>query len=267
MHCHGGNATVPIWRVLASFDGISSWTPLKPQHCNTNPKPLANQLWCIDYLTPPTPFIVPYRLPAFLESLMPLKNWYSIHARWSKSNLKHSIRSCGIFSSLKHNFIAYPSFKVTDCIFEIHQLWQSGFSWLYSNCYCSCLFELEIMKIGQSSYKMYSNNIGNCQESMTILNACTKKKSGILLKAQGITVIAIGKLGTVSKGLVQELEDMEIRTSREHRKFSLNTEKNPGDLRRLAVTQTPVRSPPINDDAKNSQKSKIIIWNICGTWT
>ena len=32
MHCPGGNATKPIWRVLASFDGISCWTPLKPQH-------------------------------------------------------------------------------------------------------------------------------------------------------------------------------------------------------------------------------------------
>ena len=32
MHCPGGNATEPIWRVLASSLGISSWTPLKPQH-------------------------------------------------------------------------------------------------------------------------------------------------------------------------------------------------------------------------------------------
>ena len=32
MHCPGGNATNPIWRVLASSDGISSRTPLKPQH-------------------------------------------------------------------------------------------------------------------------------------------------------------------------------------------------------------------------------------------
>ena len=46
---------------------------------------LANQLWCSDFLTPPTPLIIPHRLPAFLESLMTLKNWYSLHARWSKS--------------------------------------------------------------------------------------------------------------------------------------------------------------------------------------
>ena len=71
MHCPGGNATDPIWRVLASSQGISSWTPLKPQHSNPNPNPLANQLRCIDFLTPPTPLIIPDRLPAFLESLMP----------------------------------------------------------------------------------------------------------------------------------------------------------------------------------------------------
>ena len=73
------------------------------------------------------------------------------------------------------SFIAYRSSKVSshpDCIFEIHQLWQSGFSRVYSNC---CSFEREIIKIGQSSHKMYSNNILNFQESTTILYTCTKK--------------------------------------------------------------------------------------------
>ena len=64
---------------------------------------------------------------------------------------------------------------MSDCIFEIHQLWQSGFSWVYSNCYCSSSFKPEIIKIGQSSHKMYRKNIVNFQESTTILNACTKK--------------------------------------------------------------------------------------------
>ena len=178
MHCSGGNATDPIWRVLASSQGISSWTPLKPQHSNLNPNRLANQLWCIDFLTPPTPLIIFHRLPAFLESLMLLKNWCSTHARWSKSSLKHSICFCGIFPSLKRNFIAYRSSKVSsrpDCIFEIHQLWQSGFSRVYSNSCCSCSFECEIIKTGQSSHKTYSNNILNSQESTTILNAHMKK--------------------------------------------------------------------------------------------
>ena len=175
VHCPGGNATDPISRVLASSDGISSWSTLKPQHSNLNPNPLANQLWSIDFLTPPTPFIIPHRLTAFLESLIPLKNWFSIHTKWSKSSLKYSIRFCGIFSSLKHNFMAYRSSKLSDCIFEIPQLWQSGFSRVYSNSYCNCSFEPGIIRIGQSSHTMYSNNILNFQESTTILNAGTKK--------------------------------------------------------------------------------------------
>ena len=185
MHFPGGNATDSIWRELASSDGIPSWTPLKPQHSNPNPNrnPLANKLWCIDFLVPPSPFIIPHRLPAFLESLMPLKNWCSIHARCSKSSLKHYIRFSVIFPSGKQNFIAYRSSKVSsrpDCNFEILLLCQSGFSRVYSNCCCSYWFEPEIRRIGQSSHKMYSNKILNFQESTTILNACTKKSRNIL---------------------------------------------------------------------------------------
>ena len=84
------------------------------------------------------------------------------------------------FPSLKHNFIAYRSCKGSsrpDCVFEIHQQWKSGFSRVYSNYCCSCSFEPEIIKINQSSHKMYSNNVVNFQESTTILNACTKDVS------------------------------------------------------------------------------------------
>ena len=91
--------------------------------------------------------------------------------------------SVAFFPSLKQIFIAYRFSKVSsrpDCIFEIHQLWQSGFSRVYSNSFCSCWFEPEIIKIGQSSHKMYSNNIVNFQESTTILNACTKKSGNLL---------------------------------------------------------------------------------------
>ena len=111
VHCTAGNATEPIWRVLASSNGISSRTPLKPQHGNPNPKPLAYQLWCIDFLTPSTPLNIPHRLPGFPESLMPLKNSCSIHARWSKSSLTHSIRFCGIFSKFKTEFYCISFFK------------------------------------------------------------------------------------------------------------------------------------------------------------
>ncbi len=51
---------------------------------------------------------------------------------------------------------------------------------MYSSSYCRCSFEPEIIKIGQSSHKIYSNNIVNFQESKTILNACTKKSGNLL---------------------------------------------------------------------------------------
>ena len=59
--------------------------------------------------------------------------------------------SVAFFPSLKQNFIAYISSKLStrpDCIFEIHQLWQSGCSRVYSNCWSSSSFEPEIIKIG-----------------------------------------------------------------------------------------------------------------------
>ena len=88
--------------------------------------------------------------------------------------------SVAFFPNLKQNFIAYCSSKVSYCIFEIHQLWWSGFSRVYSNCCSSCSFEPEILKIGLSSHKMYSNSILNFQLSTAILNACTKKSGNLL---------------------------------------------------------------------------------------
>ena len=166
VHCPGGNATNPIW------------TPLKPQHNNPNPNPLANQLRCTDFLTPPT-------LSSSLTDSLPSLNLlchsktdarlmqYGLKVVWSISYV-----SVAFFPNLKLNFIVYRSSKASsrpDCIFEIHQLWQSGFNRVYSNCRCSCSFEIEITKIGQRSYNMYSNNILNFQESTTILNANKKR--------------------------------------------------------------------------------------------
>ena len=152
MHCPTGKATDPIWRVLASFDGTSSWTPLKPQHSNHSPKPLANQLWCIDFLTPPTPLIISHRLPPSLNLLCHSKTDVQLMQDGRKAVWSIPYVSVAFFPSLLQNFIAYCSSKVSwrpDCIFEIHQLWQSGFSRVYSNCCCSCSFAPEIIKIGQ----------------------------------------------------------------------------------------------------------------------
>ena len=50
-----------------------------------------------------------------------------------------------------------------------------------------------------------------------------------------IISILIGAFGTVTKGLLKGLWDYSIIENGE------NTEKSPGDLRRLSVTQTPVK--------------------------
>ena len=66
---------------------------------------------------------------------------------WSISYISEAF-----FPSLKQNFIAYRSSKVSscpDCIFEVHQLWQLMFSRVYSNSCCSYTFEPEMVKIGQ----------------------------------------------------------------------------------------------------------------------
>ena len=58
-----------------------------------------------------------------------------------------------------------------------------------------------------------------------------------------IIPIVIGVFGTVTKGLLKGLEDLEIGGQVETIQTTalLNTEKNPGDLRRLAVNQPPVK--------------------------
>ena len=152
MHCPGGNATDSIWRVLTSSDGISSWTPLKPQH--SNPNPLANQLWCIDYLLlPPLSSSLTDSLPS-LNLLCHSKTDARFIQDAPKAVWSIPYVSVTFFPSLKHNFIAYRSSLRPDCIFESHHQWQSGFSRVYS-------FEAEIIRIGQSSHKMYSYNILN----------------------------------------------------------------------------------------------------------
>ena len=97
--------------------------------------------------------------------------------------LQKQFEAVEFFPSLKQNFIAYRSSTVSsrlDCIFEIQQQWKSGFSKVYSNCCCSSSFEAKIIKIGLLSHKMYSNNILNCHESTTILNACEKMSENLL---------------------------------------------------------------------------------------
>ena len=59
-------------------------------------------------------------------------------------------------------------------------------------------------------------------------------------------LVVTGAFGTISKGLEKELEDLEIggqvETIQTATLICRNTENNPEDLRRLAVTQYPVRN-------------------------
>ena len=71
-----------------------------------------------------------------------------------------------------------------------------------------------------------------------------------------IIPIVIGALYTVTKGLLKGLDDLEIRGLVE---TIQTTEKSPGDLRRLAVTQTPVRNHRQMLMRKTLKKEMIII--------
>ena len=79
------------------------------------------------------------------------------------------------FPNFKQNFIAYRSSKVQIAFLKFTSGDNQGLIGCIPIPTVSCSFEAEITKIGQSSHKMYSNNIVNFQESTTILNACTKK--------------------------------------------------------------------------------------------
>ena len=79
-------------------------------------------------------------------------------------------------------------------------------------------------------------------------------------KRMKMILIVIGALQMVSKGLKGRLEKLE--TSRRIETITAigqNTQKSPGGLERLAITQTPVKRPPANAGVKNSQRSKITI--------
>ena len=151
---------------LASYDGIFSWTPWKPKHSNHT-----LTLWPINSGLL-TSLLLPHLSLSITDSLpsLNLLCHSKTDARFMQDGRKAvwsiPFVSVAFFPSLKQNFIVYRSSKVSsrpDCIFEIHQLWLSGFSRVYSNCCCSCSFEPKIIKIGQPSHQIYCNKILNFQ--------------------------------------------------------------------------------------------------------
>ena len=116
MHFPAGNATDPIWRVLASSLGISSSTPWKPQHsipcwlsvqwepsacrtCQCCQKKIIKSLW-VDLLC--LAFLGLGELACFHRELS-----------WSLGHSSRSRCHCmAFFPSLKHSFIAYRSSNI-----------------------------------------------------------------------------------------------------------------------------------------------------------
>ena len=117
MYCPAGNSTDPIWRVLVSSDGISSWTPLKPQHIPSwlsvkwEPRAYRSCKCCQKKGSS--------KVCGWICSVWPSWDRESQHAStgnpvsWS---LGHSSRSSfhrmAFFSKLKQNFITFRSSKV-----------------------------------------------------------------------------------------------------------------------------------------------------------
>ena len=180
-----------VW-VEMPLSRFSECSPLPELPYNLNILTLTLTLWPISSGVL-TSLLLPYLSSSLTDSVPSLNLLcHSKTDAWFMQDGRKAVWSIpyvfvAFFPSLKQNFIAYRSSKVSscpNCIFEIDQLRKSGFSRVYYNCCFSCSFEPEIKKIG---HKMYSNNILNFPEWTPILNACTKK-SGYLLKAPRIYV-------------------------------------------------------------------------------
>ena len=108
--------------------------------------------------------------------------------------------SVAFFPSLKQNFIAYPYFKVSDCILEITSCDNQALVGYFPIAAVAVHLNLKSEKIDQLSHKMVSNNILNFQESTTILNASIKKS----LETYWITHIVWKNVLTIqSPGIVK----------------------------------------------------------------
>ena len=164
----------PSWSIVCDKDGVVDWCivlmempltqfeeccPLPTEslpelHQNLQIQTLTLTFWPINYglltslLLPDLSSSLTDSLPS-PNLLCHFKTDVQFMQDGSKSVWSIPYVSVSFFPSLKHNFIAYCSSKVSsrpDSIFEIHQRRQSSFSRVYSNCSCSCTFEPGIIK-------------------------------------------------------------------------------------------------------------------------
>ena len=89
-------------------------------------------------------------------------------------------------------------------------------------------------------------NLKECEKKDKYLDLARELKKLWNMKVT-IVPIVIGALGTITKGLLKGLDDLEVGGRVETIQMtallsSQNPETSPGDLRRLAVIQTPVKN-------------------------
>ena len=86
-------------------------------------------------------------------------------------------------------------------------------------------------------------NLKECEKKDKYLDLARELKKLWNMKVT-IVPIVIGAFGTITKGLLKGLEDLEVggRVDDSIAENGQNPETSPGDLRRLAVTQTPVKN-------------------------
>ena len=83
-----------------------------------------------------------------------------------------------------------------------------------------------------------------CEKKDKYLDLARELKKKLWNMQVTMIQIVIGAFGTVTKGLLKGLEDLEVgrRVNYYIIENGQNTEKSPGDLMRLAFTQTPVKN-------------------------
>ena len=162
-----GTNFAQIFRIFSSSRIIVCTVPTLTSNCALIVSIDTRRSLCMKFLIWPinsgvlTSLLLPYLSSSLIDSLPSLN--LLCHSKTDARFMQDAPKafwsipyvSLAFLPSLKQTFSAYRSSIVSsraDCIFEIHQLWQSVFYRAYSNFCCSCSFEPEIIKIGQSSY-------------------------------------------------------------------------------------------------------------------
>ena len=118
---------------------------------------------------------------------------------------------------------------------------------MFTNYYDQILYQQQQKKRELAEqWSLLFQQTTECEKNVKYLDLARELKKMWNMKVT-IILIVTGGLGTVTKGLVETEEVGNNRTSGDHPNYcnieiGENNEKRPGDLRRLVVTQNPVRN-------------------------